>query len=184
MISAGRAPKVDAARKEWIKRLVDLSRRNNLLYFRDLKVGSLDLSDAPRGALQAVLQSGRDADDGVPLGDFFDRDNLLVVAGPNRAAASLREIAARAASNFEEKGLATLFLAVALAEWTADDGGRNTSAPVLLVPIEAVPSGRSNRWTLRRTGDIQLNDVLTHALEVEHRVTIDADDLAPAHSRR
>ena len=35
---------VEAARQQWIAKLIDPSRRNNLLYFRDLKVGTLDLS--------------------------------------------------------------------------------------------------------------------------------------------
>ena len=54
-----RVAKVDAARKEWIAKLVDLSRRNNLLYFRDLKVGTLDLTGASPDGLQALLRSGR-----------------------------------------------------------------------------------------------------------------------------
>lgn len=166
------APNVDAARKEWTRRLVDLSRRNSLLYFRDLKVGSLDLSDAPRDALQALLHSDRTPDDAVPLGDLFEHGDLT------GAAASLKEIWARARSNFEEKGLATLFLAVALAEWKAADDGRDTSAPVMLVPIEATPpGGKGTRWLLRRSGEIQINDVLVHALEVEHKVTVIAEDL-------
>ena len=39
-LSPDRVAKVDAAREEWIRKLVDLSRRNNILYFHDLKVGS------------------------------------------------------------------------------------------------------------------------------------------------
>src|SRR5262245_53172857 len=35
---------VDAARGVWTRRLIDYSRANSLLFFRDLKVGTLDLS--------------------------------------------------------------------------------------------------------------------------------------------
>ena len=35
---------VDAARGVWIRRLIDHSRANSLLFYRDLKVGTLDLS--------------------------------------------------------------------------------------------------------------------------------------------
>jgi len=35
---------VDAARSVWIRRLIDQSRSNSLLFYRDLKVGTLDLS--------------------------------------------------------------------------------------------------------------------------------------------
>jgi hypothetical protein len=37
---------VDAAPQQWTRKLIDPSRRNNLLYFRTLKTGTLDLSDA------------------------------------------------------------------------------------------------------------------------------------------
>src|SRR5438105_75466 len=38
-----REKKVEQARREWIQRLIDLSRRNNLLYYRTLQLGTLDL---------------------------------------------------------------------------------------------------------------------------------------------
>src|SRR5438552_14951552 len=53
-----RAAAVDRARQGWISRLIDLSQRNNLLYFRALKVGTLDLTLADRDAL-AELLSGK-----------------------------------------------------------------------------------------------------------------------------
>ena len=76
------------------------------------------------------------------------------------------------------KGLATLFLAVGLASWTAGDEGRDVAAPVLLVPIEAIShGGHSGKWVLRRGGDVQVNDVLIHALQAEHGVSVTPDDV-------
>ena len=165
-LSPERVAKVDAARQEWIRKLVDLSRRNNLLYFRDLKVGTLDLTAAPVGVLQRLFQSGRAPDDGVSLAQLCGDADLFSPIDATRAAASLKDIAKRAASNFEEKGLDTLFLAVGVAAWTAGDEGRDTAAPVLLVPIQAVAGGGHSRaWMLRRSGDIQVNSVLSHALQ-------------------
>ncbi|MBI3491516.1 MAG: AAA family ATPase [Acidobacteria bacterium] len=77
-----------------------------------------------------------------------------------------------------ERGASTLFLAVGLAEWKAGDGGRDTAAPVLLVPIEAISrGGHGSRWLLRRRGDTQVNDVLVHALETDHGVSVAPDAL-------
>jgi hypothetical protein len=45
-VSAARREAVDRARQSWIRKLVDLSRRNNLLYYRPLKTGTLDLTSA------------------------------------------------------------------------------------------------------------------------------------------
>jgi len=46
----------DTARPQWIRKLIDPSRRNNLLYFRQLNTGTLDLSGA---AGDLHLASGR-----------------------------------------------------------------------------------------------------------------------------
>ncbi len=45
---------VDAARGVWMRRLIDHSRSNSLLFYRDLKVGTLDLS-AEREAVDRLL---------------------------------------------------------------------------------------------------------------------------------
>jgi very-short-patch-repair endonuclease len=173
-ISPGRLARVDTARKAWIRQLVDLSRRNNLLYFRDLKVGTLDVSDASPDVMQALLQSGRRGSEGVRLTDLVDPFRK------SQATAALTEIAAKARSNFEERGLDTLFLALGLAKWTATDGGRDTSAPVLLVPLDASQSGgRSGLWSIRRAGEVRLNDVLIHALREEHAVTLRPESILP-----
>src|SRR4029077_369922 len=87
----------------------------------------------------------------------------------------------RARSNFEERGLDTLFLAMGLASWNADDGGRDASAPVVLVPIEVVAKGtRPDQWRVRRAGEVRVNDVLLHALNVEHGINADGDALVAA----
>src|SRR4051812_26408051 len=173
-VSAERRAKIDAARQAWIRQLVDMSRRNNLLYFRDLKVGTLELTNAPAEAMQELLQSAK-SERGVALND------LVLAEARTQAAASLAEIAARARSNFDEKGLETLFLALGLASWTAADGGRESAAPILLMPLQATQtSGRRGSWSLKRSGELKVNDVLVHALREEHGLTIDGDTLAPS----
>ena len=165
---------VDQARQAWIRKLIDLSRRNNLLYFRELKVGTLDLSSAEPEAMLALLQSGKANDDGIPL------SRLLPAGRQAQGAASLRGIADRARANFEERGLDTLFLALGLATWTADDEGRSPCAPVLLLPLKATQTGsRSGTWSIARAGELKVNDVLLHALQAEHGVAVSADNLVP-----
>jgi hypothetical protein len=50
--SEARRQTVETARQSWIRKLIDLSRRNNLLYFRPLKSGTLELSSAPTEKLR------------------------------------------------------------------------------------------------------------------------------------
>ncbi len=164
---------VEAARQQWIAKLIDPSRRNNLLYFRDLKVGTLDLSQVPAAQMQALLRPDVGDGEGVTLSKLFGE-----AADHARAAASVKEIARRATVNLEERGLETMFLALGMATWPAPDGGRPASAPVLLVPMRAALKGqRGTTWTLRRSGEPRCNDVLVHALAAEHGVTLAPDDL-------
>src|SRR3954462_8760445 len=47
---------VQRAVKEWTAALIDLGGRNNLLRYRDLKAGTLDLTNATPAAVAALLQ--------------------------------------------------------------------------------------------------------------------------------
>jgi len=160
-VTDARRSTVEAARQGWIRKLIDLSRRNNLLYYRPLKTGTLDLSSATTEVLRELLIG-----ESVPLGELlphFEDDAL---------AKSCRDLARRALENLEEKGLATLFLTFGMATWPATDGGRPTEAPVLLLPIELSKREGSNSYRLSSTGGFQLNLVLLHVLQDQFRATV------------
>jgi hypothetical protein len=71
-VTPERREEVDKAREIWIKKLIDLSRRNNLLFYRDLQTGTLDLSEAPDlrdgGLLDPCAKVGNKATPFVPDG--------------------------------------------------------------------------------------------------------------------
>ena len=165
-LSSERRAVVDKAREEWIRRLIDLSRRNNLLYFRDLKTGTLDLTDGDAEAVGRLL-----AGETVPLA------RLLPHTDDVKAAARLQQIRRRALSNLEERGLETLFLALGMASWKPADEGRPPESAVLLVPVGVEVRGREGRnLALRRTGDVQANLVLLHLLS-EYGCRLTAEQL-------
>jgi hypothetical protein len=167
-IDADRLKRVADACKAWIKKLIDPSRRNNLLYFRPLKEGTLDISAAPDGAIAALLSASEEA---VPLERFVKETDLQT------ASAKLQEIRRRAQLNEEERGLETLYVALGMASWPAADGGRPYCAPVMLMPIEAQQQGvERRRLLIKRNGDVQPNLVLLHYLEGQG-LKIDPDAL-------
>jgi len=47
---------IKAAQAQWVSRLIDLSRRNNLLYYKPLLTGTLELSLSP--AQQELILGG------------------------------------------------------------------------------------------------------------------------------
>ena len=153
-ISAARRAVVARARKEWIDRLIDPSRNNNLLYFRPLKLATIDLSDADPESVEQLF-----AEEAVPLERLVSDERLV------RAAAQAKEIRKRAIANLEDRGLDTLYATYGMASWPAADDGRPPESPVLLLPIEIELRGREGRQvSLRRKGDAQVNLVLLHFL--------------------
>jgi very-short-patch-repair endonuclease len=166
--SAPPNPAVDRARRAWISRLIDLSQRNNLLYFRPLKVGTFDLTLADREAL-AELLSG----EGVPLRKLLPPD-----ADRTKAEAQLKQIGRKAKENAEERGLETLNLAAGMATWQGEPGKRPPEAAVLLVPV-ALEKSRSG-MALKRGGEPKVNPVLLHVLGTEFRCTISPEELLKA----
>lgn len=91
-ISPQRRLLVDQARQSWIRKLIDLSRRNNLLYFRPLKTGTLDLSNADQENMAAFLQ-----------GEEVSVRKLVPAETDDAISKLAREIARRAMANLEEK---------------------------------------------------------------------------------
>src|ERR1700761_3874646 len=102
---------IESARDAWVNRLIDTSRRNNLLFFRPVLGGSIEIDSGNKGVRELLL------------GETVQAISLL----PNASDRPLRvlNIARKALENLEEKGLQTLYLALGFADWKADDGGRD-----------------------------------------------------------
>jgi hypothetical protein len=82
-ISAARRALVDRARKEWIDRLIDPSRNNNLLFFRPLKLATLDLSDPEPEASEALIRGETvPLDCSVIFPDVRSRSRVPVSSSP------------------------------------------------------------------------------------------------------
>jgi very-short-patch-repair endonuclease len=163
-------PAVERARRAWVGRLMDLSQRNNLLYYRPLKVGTLDLTHADRELL-ADLLGGRRA---VPLRKLLPPD-----ADRTQAEAQLKQIARKAKENFEERGLETLHLAAGMATWEGEAGKRPPEAAVLLVPLTLELKARGGP-ALARGGEPEVNPVFLHVLANQYGCAIDPVELLKA----
>jgi len=164
-ISPQRREAVEKASQAWIKKLIDLSRRNNLLYYRSLKWGTLNLSldDAERWA--ALLR-----------GETVSLRSLVEKISDEELILKAMAIWRRAQTNQEEKGLATMFVALATASWRASDEGRNSEAPVLLLPIALEMKGHAGTsLSIHRVGLVQVNLVLLHVLQSEFGISISSE---------
>lgn len=105
---------------------------------------------------------------------------LKLNGGDEDLTSRLREIVRRALTNAEEKGLETLFVALGMASWSAEDKGRPTDSPILLLPVKLESKGQLGRaFSLVRTGIVQVNLVLFHVLETQFSVKLAPEELIP-----
>jgi very-short-patch-repair endonuclease len=165
-ISDARRQTVETARQNWIRRLIDLSRRNNLLYFRPLKTGTIDLSSSPSEQLRELIS-----------GESVSASKLVPQTEEESVGKSFRDISRRAMENAEEKGLSTLFATFEMATWPSLDGGRPTEAPILMLPVAISKKEGSSSYYLTATGSFQLNLVLLHVLEDQFKLKLQPEEL-------
>jgi very-short-patch-repair endonuclease len=164
---ATRATLVERATRQWTDHLVDLSGRNGLLFYRDLPVGTLDLTAAEATAKAKLLAGGK-----VGLSALYQMPDQL-----KDAAKRCRKIRDKAKENLEERGVDTLYLAQSMATWTPPPGSTATpAAPILLTRIHLQPMGAAAEdFELSTTAPAELNPTLFYALETEFGVKADLD---------
>ncbi|HZY58998.1 MAG TPA: AAA domain-containing protein [Candidatus Binataceae bacterium] len=166
-MTAQRRTAVTQARDAWVSRLIDLSRRNKLLYYRELKAGALELTDHDPAVMRSLLE-----------GDSVTLAQLLPRADEVPTSSRAQEIRRSALANREEKGLETLAIAFGFATWPSADGGRAPVCAVALAPVALEKRGREGRTlALKIIGEFTVNPVLTFALETGHGRQIDPDSL-------
>lgn len=172
-VSADRLARVHKAVADWVRQLMDLTGRNQLLYYRTLERGTLDLAGADPTAVRLLL-AGRQ----VRLSHLFkpavDQDAFDDAA--RRAGAIHR----KAVELFEERGIQTLFVAWGMATWTTTTSSATPNAPVLLHPLVMKPRGAAESdfdVDLDDEGEWQINETLMHLLATDFRVTVDAEAL-------
>ncbi|HEY8844355.1 MAG TPA: AAA domain-containing protein [Gaiellaceae bacterium] len=160
---------VQRAVKEWTASLIDLGGRNNLLRYRDLKAGTLELTNASPTAVAALLQ-GKSIKTSTLFRDPEERA---------RNVRRLRTIANKAKENFEERGLETLSIACGLATWTNEAvAAWEPSAPVLLRQATLRPLGAAqDEYELALVDEMEVSPTLLHYLKVNFDCSFDQEKL-------
>lgn len=166
------SPRVQAvaqAVKAWTDQLIDRSARNNLLFFRDQRAGTLDLTDTPPRPVFDIL-AGRSRH----LAQLFVADEEALADAARRS----RTIHNKAQTIYEERGIHTLYLACGLATWDNQHGSAEPASPVLLAPVTLTARGAARQnFDVQVTGDLEVNPTLLNALAAEFDVECDPEEL-------
>ena len=173
------SPRLTALRRaatQWKRQLVDTT-RSPLLYYHDLKTGTLDLTPGGRedqvsGTAVDAMLSGRR----VRLSNLISGDSPTGADPLADARGRLKRIGQVAQAYLEEKGASTLFLAVGLATWDVPTGAR-PNAPVVLLPLSVEPEDAAHReFALEVSGDAHFNPIMSHSLRTDYGVELSDDD--------
>jgi very-short-patch-repair endonuclease len=166
--ASDRRHRILQAKKEWIKQLTDLSGNNNLLYYRDLKRGTLDLAGADDAPLRRLLAGQR-----VRCSQLFADPALR-----SDAAARLRAIYRRIRLLDEQYGISTGCLAAGLVSWREPQ--KSPAAPLLLYGVSLKPTSvtREDFELVLREEPATVNLVLLRKLESLFGVAVPAGPLA------
>lgn len=171
-VSETRRMRVADAAERWINDLVDRTGRNPLLYYRPLRVGSLELTGEQTHINIEVLARLLDGKQ-VRLSQLVNDQNVM-----SEAATRCRRLATQAREYDEERGVQTLFLGWGMASWeqtlTSGPGSSSTpAAPLLLTPLTLKSSTQAGTdFDLQIGGEWQVNATLLHYLDNEHSVNI------------
>jgi len=163
---------VRTAVTEWSRRLVNLDGRNRMLYFRELVRGTLELTPGAEGVRSSGVERLLD-------GGSVAIDEIFEPGAVHDAALSALALAAKARTNFEEKGLATLYIGYSFAGWTRADGHTPRAAVVMLPARIRVESAGGEDARVEIRGPAEVNPSLVHAV----RQDLGADPYAQGDDR-
>ena len=178
---AGRQRIIAATIAEWQKHLLQLDRRNGLLYFKARSAVRLIVSDvdefvvsleSSRRGLSFLYAERRDFASSEGDEDI-DQPRVHEVPGDLEADLApldlqrrLRRLRQRDREYEEEQGLNVLFAAVGFLEWT-DADGQAACSPLLLVPCDLQWSPRNPYRLIREEDDVEINRTLVHRMSKE-----------------
>ena len=167
---SGRREIVRAALRRWQDQLIDVSARNRLLYFRDLKRGTLNLgpdSDADANVINDIRR-GRKARLSACFPDD-DGDDAIWRA---------RWIYRKALEYEQERGIHALRLGCLFATWEHRGPGPVPNAPVLLAPATLAQVGRlEGDFNLSIADDWEINPSIVYLLKQAFGAEIDESTL-------
>jgi very-short-patch-repair endonuclease len=172
----------------WRKELINLTRRNRLLYFRHTKTSTLEISLDPHGfsTIPERLLRGEPwqfyfPPEAIEPAEFStgqlwappstvgaarkSTDNLVTTKTESRALhKALRNLHRRATQEFMDKGIWILYLAAGILRWADPDTKEAAESPLILIPVHVDRDNPREAYELRPVQDEDI--VFNPALEV------------------
>ncbi|GGS47034.1 DUF3320 domain-containing protein [Actinokineospora fastidiosa] len=177
--------------KDHRDQLINVDRRNRLLYFKHTKTASLEIEQPLAGDLYATLDRAngfftfhlppRPDESGEPVVVPPPLPTDIVVKGKDgpEITKALGLLERKSNQEFVDRGLWTLYLGLGTLDWVEAEGTATVSSPILLVPVSLTRASLREPFRLVRTDDdTVVNPALLVKLETDFGIQLAADDLA------
>lgn len=190
------SPQINSYIEEWKRKLIDLTRRNRLLFFGPTRSSSVQVIEpSPNHVFQRLVvderpwkffvppeedeQQNSDSvrsdpppraaiDQAIPRSRRGARTDELLSATRDAKTlrAILRNLYRRSRTDFEERGVRILYVAFGILEWREVEQSEVVRSPILLVPAELKRDSVNDPFELRAADE---EIVINPALEVRLR---------------
>jgi transcription elongation GreA/GreB family factor/very-short-patch-repair endonuclease len=172
----------------WREDLIDLSRRNRLLWFRPTRATTFELRQPGLRDIHQRTMAGESwgfflpPDPAAPRSDqppSEPRADELVTdkSDPATIRRGLLGLERRTTQTFMDAGLWVLYLGIGMLRWHGPDETEEAHSPLLLVPVLVERPSLREPFRLRRTeGDLVINPALAVKLQTDFGVTLPALD--------
>lgn len=194
--------KIDLCINEWRRRLIDLTRRNRLIYFVPKRSSSIQIAEPTPSevfnrfvidekALKCFIpEEDEESDEAVtqsllPLADLKEQpkskdkrlrksDEIICRAQETTVLKSvLRNLERRSRSDFEERGLRILHLTFGILKWQEVEQSESVRSPLLLVPVEIKRKSVLDPYEILPTDEeILINPALEVKLQNDFRINL------------
>ncbi|GFP31053.1 DUF4011 domain-containing protein, partial [Candidatus Hakubella thermalkaliphila] len=176
----------------WKKHLLDLTRRNRLLFFTAARTSTIQIIlPSLEEVFQHLVNHGRTLTfplpkkerqlvlEGIALTSTKDTYKEDFKPGDLETSSSVRELQSKLyrlrrewKTWQEEQGVHTLFLALGMLHWQESDQ-EESLAPLILIPVGLEKEGWEKPYTIHFVDeDIVINPALAHKLEIDYGIHI------------
>lgn len=195
--------KLAAQLTQWQEDLINLTKRNRLIYFSHTKVGSLEITEPGMVEVFSTLhrsgwdltapgdESNEDHDDPEEV-SLFDEEPSPVPRRPDelmvgnktyvRLQRDLKLLDGASRQVSLDTGLWVLYLGFGMLRWI-DENDEQRESPLLLCPVQLTREGKAQRFRLSPAEeDLAINPALALKLENDFGITLptsDAIELSP-----
>lgn len=165
--------KIDKNIELWKKKLLDFTKRNNLIYFKYSKKSNLKINNKSLELFNLLINE----DKRINIKNL----DLVFEKTPEEEKELdkvLSKLRLRSNSVLKEKGINTLYLCLGMLRWRESDSSKiDVYSPLLLLPVQIIKTGKNNPFYLTSVdGDYVVNSTLMYKMKMDFGIEIYEDD--------